>query len=30
MHLAAEWRYYGGSPVTVTLAANIPADPDDA
>jgi hypothetical protein len=26
MRLAAEWRYYCGSTVTVTLAASIPAD----
>ncbi|MDQ2874822.1 MAG: hypothetical protein M3Y33_08530 [Actinomycetota bacterium] len=29
MRLAAEWRYYCGSTVTVTLAASIPADLSD-
>lgn len=29
MRLAAEWRYYCGSIVTVTLAASIPADLSD-
>jgi hypothetical protein len=30
VRLAAEWRYYCGSTVRVTLAASIPPDPDDA
>lgn len=29
MRLAAEWRYYRGSTVTVTLTASIPADVSD-
>jgi hypothetical protein len=29
MRLAAEWRYYCGRTVTVTLAAGIPADLSD-
>jgi hypothetical protein len=30
VRMAAEWRYYCGSTVRVTLAASIPPDPDDA
>jgi hypothetical protein len=30
VRLAAEWRYYCGSTVRVTLAASIPADLSDA
>jgi hypothetical protein len=29
MRMAAEWRYYCGSTVTITLAASIPADLSD-
>ena len=30
VRLAAEWRYYCGTTVRVTLAASIPADLNDA
>jgi hypothetical protein len=29
IRLAAEWRYYSGSTVTVTLAASIPGEVSD-